>query len=693
MPKRLLIGILCLVPGFLIAQRMTGYQLSNYAGTNGLSLNPSSIADSRWGTYVNIGTVSFQAANQPRVPLATLFFAQANIKLHGQDLAMKEVDMHGPGAMYQLPNNHAFAVTTRYRSDLNLTGAFDLINWFQGSTAPLADINRSAHLTSTAFGEIALSYALPIFVKDYHFVKAGGTYKYIRGLQTTELAANGKFGAPSDWLGYSLNSLTTTYSDLITLNQLTFGDALFGKIPGTGNGFDIGFTYEFRPEAESFYYPMDGKTLVDASATKYKFRFGLSLLDIGSIRYKNASSWMVQPRDGTLLQSEIKPPRTPTQVRDAVARSLGIVPEGTIGDLTVKLPQTLSVQLDAQVRKGWFVGAAWWKPTRSSADRAAIAQHRAELITFGPRYESAGLEFSAMVNYWQDLGKVSLGTHVRIGMFTIGSDNLVGFISDNGMAAHLFAGVTLPIGAKRPRDSDGDSVSDQRDFCPSVPGVWLFQGCPDTDKDGIQDKDDNCPLDAGPKANKGCPDSDGDGILDKNDACPHEAGPAKYKGCPDTDGDGIANSDDECPTVAGSAAMGGCPDTDGDGLRDSQDTCPNEAGLKELDGCALKAVANKDTTLSEQDRLFVSQLGKSWLRGIQGNKTVLEQLKTYLTANPTRLVVLEFLGGNEEQLVRVATLFKDDLGTYFGNTDRFRFTVNVLTGQAPGLAVKLGSSQ
>lgn len=605
MLKSVLIWILWLFVGSVYAQRMTESLLSNYAGTNGLYLNPSSIADSRWGTHINFTTFSLQAVAQPRLPLATLPFAKANISLHGDPLAIKEADVRGPGGMCQLPNNHSFAITTRYRSDLNLTGAYDLINWFQGDLATLPEAIRTAKLASDAFGEIALSYALPVLDQDQHFIKVGGTYKYIRGLQTTQLTATGRFGAPADQLSYSLNSMQTTYSDLITLNKLTFSDALLGAVPGIGNGFDIGFTYEFRPEAESYRYPMNGKRLVDASTTKYKYRFGMSLLDIGSIRYKNASSWSVQPRDGTLLQSDVQPPKTPTQVRDAVARSLGIVPEGTIGDLSMKLPQTLSVQLDAQVKNGWFVGATWWKPTNASG----VAQHRAELITIGPRYESAKREYSASINYWQPLGKVSIGAHARFGKFTIGSDNLLGFITDNGLSSHLFMGVTMSFGPKRPADKDGDGVSDRYDLCPSVPGTWAFQGC---------------------------------------------------------------------------------PDTDGDGLRDTEDTCPTEAGLKELNGCALLAIQYADSSLSEPDRKLVAELNTVWLKGVQADKKLLITLQNYLLTNPTKLVTLEFVGADKEQLMRIITLFKNQLTAYFRGNQRFRFTADVRANvSAPGLKVGL----
>lgn len=688
MRNYVLLVVILWLPRLLSAQRLTGSQLSNYAGTNGLYLNPSSIADSRWGTHINLATVSFLAGSQPKLPLVTVPFAQADLKLHGQELAMKQIDLRGPGAMYQLPGGQAIAVTTRYRSDLNLIGDYDLVHWFLGDKTPLETRERSAELLSDTFGEIALSYAISVLDKNHHFLKVGGTYKYMRGLQTTALTTSGRFGASSDQLAYSLNGLQTTYSDLLALSKLKFSDVLFGKVPGVGRGFDIGFTYEFRPLAESFQYAMDGKMFSDAAVTKYKYRVGVSLLDIGNIQYQNASTWSVPPRDGTLQQVEVQPPNTPTLIRDALARSLGIVPEGSIGDLTMKLPQTLSVQADARVTKNWFVGGVWWKPMQPSA----VAQHRAELISVGPRYESARLEFSAMINYWQPLGKVSLGTHIRWGKFTLGSDNLLGFVADNGLSTNLFAGVTLSFRAKRPADSDNDHVSNRLDLCPATPGLWAFQGCPDTDNDGVQDKDDECPEVAGPIRTKGCPDTDGDGMLDKNDACPTEAGLASNKGCPDTDGDGIINSNDECPTVAGPIALGGCPDTDADGIRDRDDACPTEWGLNELNGCALKAMARTDSGLVVAEKKLLDQLGSSWLRGPATDTTALSALKTYLSSTPGRQVTLTFVGSNQEQLIRVTDRFKETLGAYFGTTQRFRFKINIKTNE-PVVGLVVGITQ
>jgi outer membrane protein OmpA-like peptidoglycan-associated protein len=116
-----------------------------------------------------------------------------------------------------------------------------------------------------------------------------------------------------------------------------------------------------------------------------------------------------------------------------------------------------------------------------------------------------------------------------------------------------------------PKDSDNDGISDDKDKCPTQPGVAKYEGCPvpDSDKDGINDENDKCPTVAGLAKYEGCPipDTDKDGINDEEDKCPNQAGVARYQGCPvpDTDGDSVNDEEDKCPKVAGPADNFGCP--------------------------------------------------------------------------------------------------------------------------------------
>jgi hypothetical protein len=56
-------------------------------------------------------------------------------------------------------------------------------------------------------------------------------------------------------------------------------------------------------------------------------------------------------------------------------------------------------------------------------------------------------------------------------------------------------------------DTDGDSVEDSKDDCPTIAGKPVHKGCPDRDNDGIKDEWDRCPDEAGDATNGGCPSS------------------------------------------------------------------------------------------------------------------------------------------------------------------------------------------
>lgn len=151
---------------------------------------------------------------------------------------------------------------------------------------------------------------------------------------------------------------------------------------------------------------------------------------------------------------------------------------------------------------------------------------------------------------------------------------------------YMFGNVPEPVELP-PLDTDQDGIVDTMDRCPLIPGLEVFEGCPDTDGDGIPDIDDACPEYPGLIQFDGCPDSDGDGVPDNDDLCPNEPGPVENNGCPmnDADEDGIPDDEDDCPNTPGLAEFNGCPDTDEDGIRDIDDLCPNTAGPASNQGC------------------------------------------------------------------------------------------------------------
>jgi outer membrane protein OmpA-like peptidoglycan-associated protein len=125
-----------------------------------------------------------------------------------------------------------------------------------------------------------------------------------------------------------------------------------------------------------------------------------------------------------------------------------------------------------------------------------------------------------------------------------------------------------------PTDTDGDTVMDPDDRCPTVP-----QGeHPDPDRRG-------CPIG----------DTDHDGVLDPEDQCINEP-QGEYpdpnrRGCPDgdADGDGVRNAQDQCRDVPQGERPDperpGCPiaDRDNDTVPDAIDHCPDQPGAPSPD--------------------------------------------------------------------------------------------------------------
>lgn len=639
----LALSLAAMLPAASQAQRYIGIATSNWGGTNSIYLNPANLGDSRHKFTIDLFSVNVGADNslakfKAGDVVSNIFNGgnlTDNLKFSSNDkfsILLPYAEVRGPGFMVSLGAKHGIALTTRVRAinqfnnfNQNLYQNIYNNNYSPTSTASFqaGDFNWTAHLWS----DIGLSYGGVIYEKKKHMVKGGLTGRFLMGA--------GYIGAYSKNIDAKYDgtsqdpSLTVTNSDFhyarggvkVEGGSDNLTGNLFGNA-GKGFGLDLGFVYEFRPKYNTYMYDMDGKTgIVDRSKNQYLLRFSASLIDIGSIKYKNDNFRLDAEQQAAYPKATIKASEIADKINsyDTLRRYLidekkfKNIDSGSNVATKVYMPTTLILGVDYHAVGGLYINATYFGNVAKNRTKENYGNSFYSQFTLTPRYDIRAFSFGLPITYNTLSKSIKYGAGVRVGGFIVGSDDLTSFFGEQyGM--NLYFGVSVPFSKKKPRDRDGDLVSDKKDKCKNEKGVWEMRGCPNPDKDGdgVLDKDDKCPDVAGSKtamgcpdadldsvadaedrcpqesgivAMQGCPDRDRDGVADIDDACPDQPGLAQYKGCPDTDGDGIADNEDACPTVAGPAANQGCPDTDNDGIADNKDKCPTVPGTVNNQGC------------------------------------------------------------------------------------------------------------
>jgi outer membrane protein OmpA-like peptidoglycan-associated protein len=617
------------------AQDFLGLQSSNYAGVLGVYSNPANIADNRFKTdivlvglnftfdnnYVGVKHSAFKHTGKLTKPDSTLeftnfgtdkkadnywknnFVAASNSRSKSIYTAARIVL---PSFMISINRKNSIAFNWSVRNYINIDGiSQDLAKLayeeFQYPSLWVTKLqNKRLSIQQMAWAEYGLTYATVLKEDGPHFLKVGATAKLLQGLSAAyvyiknlnySLDTTNVFNFFSSDVAYGHSS---NY-DFTDPNNIKYK---FESFPGFG--FDIGGVYEWRPDYKNFKYDMDGETgLWRRDKNKYKLKATLAVNDIGGIRYKKGSlsnDFTANINAWNVSKLQIN---SVTQFDSTMTEVFGSKSSETT--FKMALPTSINMQVDYNIWKPFYVNLAGNICNLMPNRQAKVHDYTA--ISLSPRFDhkwfgvTVPVTFSSLTAIRNQ--PITTGLMLRAGPLVLGSNNFMTFVSKKDLyGANFYFILKVPVPYGAPRDRDKDKVSDRKDVCKDVAGVWEFMGCPDKDGDHVKDADDKCPEIPGIKELQGCPDKDGDGITDAEDACPDVKGTLEFKGCPDRDGDKIIDKDDECPDEAGIAEFMGCPDKDGDGTPDKYDACPDVFGPKEYKGCPDK---DGDGTLDKED--------------------------------------------------------------------------------------------
>ena len=588
------------------AQEYMGYISGNYAGVTSLNLNPAGIVDSRYKVDIALtGFNVYTGSNYIGIDRRAIFnrdlFNDPNFsenylsRLSGKKAYNGYVNasIQLPSALITLTKNDAIAISGRIRSVTNANGFeqpfMDLVweslnypvNWNRQFT------NKRVEAVTNTWAEYGISYGRVLFNNGPHFLKGGVTVKLLQGLGSGYMFAT---DVSYNFLNADTVSIFNAQVNYGHSNNLLFDTDQpfryrFEADPSVGA--DIGFEYEWRPKYKDYQYDMDGKTgLWRRDQNKYKLKIGVSVTDIGGIRYRKSSSSRNFTANVNNLPVSAFNNIKDVQTFDSTLNSLFTLSQDK-GDYTLWLPTALSFQVDYNIWKGLYLNftpVISLTPGIHNRNKNRVWNNYA----LTPRYEFKWFGVY-LPNSYNTLSGFNSGISLRLGPVVIGSGTIFSSLGKKAVReADIHVLLKIPIMYNKPRDRDNDKVSDKLDKCRDVAGVWAFRGCPDTDGDGVQDSEDECPKEPGLKELRGCPDRDMDGIIDSKDDCPDDKGLAEFNGCPDTDGDKVIDKLDKCPTLPGPPEKFGCPDRDNDGITDDKDECPDEPGLPENNGCPFR---------------------------------------------------------------------------------------------------------
>ncbi|MEI8137763.1 MAG: DUF5723 family protein, partial [Bacteroidota bacterium] len=580
MKKILFLFILCFSLN-LKSQDFLGLQSSNYAGAVGAYSNPANIVDNRLkfdfvlvGTnfafdnnYLGVKREALKNSGSLKNPVFPGSWSQDSIQTAPDywknnfttfdNNKTKSILVANrivlPSFMVQLNKKNAIAFNWGVRTYINVDGiSQDLAklayNEFVYPSLWITNLNnKNFSFQQMSWAEYGLTYARVLKEDGKNFLKAGFTAKLLQGLDAVYMHI--------DNLDYNF-----TTSDTLSLfkSDVSYGhsanlDPLINTLSGPnptldkakasykyesypGFGFDFGAVYEWRPDFESHKYEMDGKKgLWRKDHSKYKLKASLAVNDIGGIRFKKGALSNDFTADVKLWDLRSIDVKSVNGFDSLMTNVFGSKASETT--FKMALPTSINAGLDYNIWKPFYINLT--ANISNLQPNKATRVHDVTNISLAPRFDHKWFGLTLPVSYNTQTAvrgePIIFGTMVRLGPLVVGSNNVPGLFKTDFYGVSLYFLLKVPIPYGRPRDRDKDKISDKKDICIDVPGVWEFMGCPDKDGDNIPDKDDKCPDVPGTKELQGCPDRDGDGITDAEDACPDDKGPLEFKGCPDRD--------------------------------------------------------------------------------------------------------------------------------------------------------------
>lgn len=450
-----------------VGQELLGVTLGNYSGIAGTMLNPANMTNNKVFLDINIATADVFIRNNivylPKEDFViwdvfdknyifpTYGDDEKNVFYYDDEMkknAVMNVRTLGPSAMLQV-GNHAFGLTTGVR----YFSSGDQIPWdiseiiYKGMDyKPLHNIQFDDYnfdFSNSAWMEVGLSYAYNIIKSYDNQLTAGVTIKKLWGYGGAYIETNNAKYIEVDDSTINIQNLNGELGfsapiDYDNNDFITTGTTF----RGSGMGIDIGAVFVKKKKVDLNSW--NGKKLCSQKYDDYIYRVGVSILDIGRVKYSTEAQ-LHSYDDVSQYWASID-----TVGFDNVNSFLGQVSNTFYGDPTasligstikIGLPTALSVQVDFNLENNLYIGGMWIHPLRINMS----SLRRPAQMAIVPRFETKYFELSLPLSLYE-YKYPRVGIAARFYFITIGTERLgtyIGMADMNGL--DIYASIKIGI--------------------------------------------------------------------------------------------------------------------------------------------------------------------------------------------------------------------------------------------------------
>ncbi len=322
-------------------------------------------------------------------------------------------------------------------------------------------LNRELHngnlsMKGAMWNDFGITYSRVIYEKGENLIKVGGTlkllqpiagfYGYVKNLnyKWTEYDQLSIYNTEAQY-AYSDNLLTSSGNPKQNAKQniTDYAKNAVGFRAGKPSAaVDMGMIYEWYPEKNKSE-EMDCHCETFADKKHYKLAVGFSVIDLGALRFKRGEysqnfyadirEWNVrgaQFNDG--LQS----------LDDTIRSRFAVKPSSNY--FNIWLPSRFNIFVDYFIYKDFGITATAMISPNMSPNQRMI--HHVTTFAITAKYENKWIGVYVPLSY-DLMGKISLGTTLRLGPLTIGTQDLLGLFAKKyvyNADIHASLKVTIP---------------------------------------------------------------------------------------------------------------------------------------------------------------------------------------------------------------------------------------------------------